>query len=93
MSAVYNVDIFSSYEEINEYLATWRGSSLLSGEFTPPVLSNDDNTEDPFFIVLVRKWDWDNLPEEGPALGFLGARMTEHVKVSDKYDVFIYERV
>lgn len=70
------LDFYWSYEEVNAYLGL--------------TLSHDANVEDPACLVGVRKWSWEGMPEEGPALERLGLEMREHVKVHDKYDLFIY---
>lgn len=78
---MYCLDLYEDYADVNDVLG-------LEGEAR---LSNDRNVEDPLLIVGTRKWSWDDMPEEGPRLWFLGtARMVEHVRIHDKYDVFIY---
>ena len=72
------LDFYWSYREVNELFDI--------------TLSNDGNVEDPACIVGVRKWSWEGLSEDGPDLDSLGLELGEHVKVHDKYDLFIYSR-
>jgi hypothetical protein len=80
-------DLYESYVDLNETLAGW-----IWRESPCPVFSNDANVEDPVCMIGIRKWSWENQPEEGPNVGFLGLEIAEHVKVTDKYDVFICVR-
>lgn len=70
------LDLYWSYDEVNQ-------------DFDLQ-LSNDANVEDPACIIGVRKWCWDGKSEQGPDLRSLGLVMREHVRVHDKYDLFIY---
>lgn len=79
---VSGADIYSDYAEINEDFEL-NGSQQLS---------NDKNVEDPALLIGVRKWSWDNYDEKGPDFSSLGFTMAEHVKINDKYDIFIYTR-
>lgn len=72
------LDFYWSYGEVNEMFNI--------------TLSSDTNVEDPACIVGVRKWSWEGLSQDGPDLGSLGLELCEHVKVHDKYDLFIYTK-
>lgn len=86
---VGSVDLFANYAQVNEQIdrCQWFGGTK------PAYLSNDRNVEDPVLILGVRKWIDSGLSAEGPYLGNLRLRMAEHVALSDKYDLFIYEWV
>lgn len=84
---IVNCDIYLNYDDVNADFATWVWNTC-----ERPILSNDTNMEDPALIVGVRKWAYDNCGEKGPDFSFLGLTMIEHVRVHDKYDLFMYER-
>lgn len=76
------IDVFFSYEELNE-------AYELTGE---RALSEDRNVEQLAFIVVIRKWRWDDIGTRGdPYLPFPGAELAAEVKIHDKADAFIYE--
>jgi hypothetical protein len=72
-----NCDVWTRYAEVNSELDL--------------KLDNDRNVEDPILIVGVRKWSYEDLGEDGPTWPRdLGFDLAEHVRVHDKYDLFIY---
>lgn len=87
---IFGIDLYDSYEELNAELESW---SWVVNE-KPAPFSNDRNVEDPRLIVGVRKWSWDDIQghplDRVPMSCLVGLEMMEHVKVGDKYDVFIY---
>lgn len=85
-----NCDIYESYEKLNDALRR-------DGLYHLAVFSEDNNVEQMGLIVGVRKWTWDNLGDGSECpdwpVTMCGFTFREHHKISDKYDVFIYERI
>lgn len=78
-----HVDIYDSYDDLNRELSRWTGPGI-------PEFSNDINAEDPAFIIGIRKQSYEGL--DPPDMTRYGFAFIEHVKVGDKYDIYIYER-
>ncbi len=76
------LDLYASREDFNAR-AEADGVACRLGEWQAEAL-----------IVGVRKWSWDDIPghplEGHPIMGRALLHLDEHIRVSDKYDLFLY---
>ena len=76
------IEIYATYGELN---------AELERDGNPVRLSNDTHNEDPACIVVVYKWKWEGMGEEGPDLSFIRLEQVGYVALADKWDAFIYQ--
>ncbi len=74
------IEVFFSYAEFNE----------VYGECV--TLHEDTHVEQVGLIVVIYKWRW-NGAIDSPYLPFPGLELAEEVKIHDKRDAFIFERI
>lgn len=77
-------DVWTSYDELNAELKQW-------GATDAQLFDRNKHPNPPALIVGTRKWSYEGLSERGPEWPLqLGYDLAEHVKLRDKYDLFIY---
>lgn len=74
------IEVFFSYADFNE----------VYGEVL--TLSEDTHVEQLAFVVVIYKWRW-NGAIDAPYLPFPGVELAQEVKIHDKRDAFIFERI
>lgn len=87
-----NLDIYSSYEEVNKALELPRGTGTCNDLKPIPALDPDVHPEQYSCVVVLRKWTYDGNTEP-PDLSFIGLQCCCHLSDGYKTDLFIYERM
>lgn len=78
-----DISIYGTYAEVNEEFGLPRDGC--------EALDEDTHVEQLAFVIAIYKYS-DSGFEGEPSLPYLGASFAQHIRVGDKWDLFIYER-